>query len=114
MNQRTYTFVATMIDTVPSFETFPLYDEYRHLVGSFLRFRGDLIKGFVSGSDTPIGLKVSSGDKFYLTPVLDKEGCVAHAVVSELRSSETSVEVVDAQERGTDVEDTAGSFLART
>lgn len=115
MNQRLYTFSATVVDTVIAHETFPLIDEYRHLVGSFVRFRGDLVRGFISGTESPVGLKVSSGQPFFLTPVLDKEGCVIRAIVSELKTSATSVEVTDATERKDDSDLTdAGSFLAST
>lgn len=95
---RVFRFEAQVIDTVPSHETFPIVDDGKKLMGSFIRLFGDQVRGWVAGSDSPVALSISTGDKFWFTPILDEEGTVSYAVVSENRLGISSVQVTMAEE----------------
>lgn len=98
MLERIYKFTAEVIETVPSYETFPMFDEYGKLVGAFARLRGDYVKGWVSGKESPVALRVSTGESFWFTPKLGKDGTVSHAIVSEHSFGAMSVQVTMAEE----------------
>lgn len=95
---RVFRFEAQVIETVPSFETFPIVDDARRLIGSFIRLAGDTVRGWVAGNDSPVALRVSTGDDFWFTPVKDEEGIIAYAIVSEAKVGLTSIHVSMAQE----------------
>lgn len=88
-----YHFHVDVIENVPSFETVPLLDDKNRLVGSIIRLVDDKVRGFISGHDSPIGLKISLNEPFYMTPVQDKQGVVSHALVTEFSTGVTSIKV---------------------
>ena len=95
---RVFRFEAQVIETVPSYETFPILDDNKKLVGAFIRLFGDQVRGWVAGNDSPVALRVSTGDKFWFTPKLGEDGSVTHAVVSEQSTGVTSVQITMAEE----------------
>lgn len=89
---RTYTFSFHQGWTEAN-TSWPIYDEYFMGVGAFTVAEGGIIKAFLSGQGYPLALKVSSGEKFYATPLLGKWGGIEKLIVSEYRLNSESLEV---------------------
>jgi hypothetical protein len=89
---RTYTFTADC-GWAEADKTWPIYDEHFIRVGAFIITEGGLAKGFLSGTGYPLALKVSTGEKFYATPLLGKWGGVEKLIVSECKLNYESLEV---------------------
>jgi hypothetical protein len=95
---RIYRFEVQVIETIPSHESFPALDEYGAVIGAFARLHGDQVRGWLAGADTPVALKVTTGDGFWFTPRIANDGLVSHAVVSERKLGPMSVRVTAAEE----------------
>lgn len=94
---RTYRFQVEVYGDVISGSAMPIYDhETDLLAGGFNVLRGNLLMCFLSGHGYPLALQVSSGEGFYLTPMLDKQGQVCAATVSIHSVSPQSIRVSDA------------------
>lgn len=88
-----YHFHVDIADNVPSLETLPLIDDQNKLVGSIVRWQDDKVRGFISGENSPISLKISLEEPLYLTPMLNNRGLVTHAIITELPTSIESIKI---------------------
>lgn len=89
-----YRFRAEISGDAPSLESYPIYDdECYNLLGAFTVDRGDTMMCFISGRYHEAALLISTGDKFYFTPVDGPDGKVIYGIVSELKISARSVAV---------------------
>lgn len=90
--ENVYKFNVEISGDVPSFEAFPIYEDYTNtVIGAFTLHYGNVIRCFISGIGNPVGLKVSSGGAFYFTPKEGKDGKVSYAIASEIPLSIVSV-----------------------
>ena len=103
MSERIFRFEIEVLGDSPSFETFPIYDDYGILVGGFTRRQGSRIYGFIAGTGYPLALAVSSEQPFYFTPSHGKTRFMTHATISATKVSPTSVRVTSAYEENLDV-----------
>jgi len=103
MDERIFRFEVQVLGDMPSFETFPIFDDYGTLIGGFTRRQGDLVKGFIAGTGYPMALLVSTEQSFYFTPRVEGDGMIAYAIVSEQNVSEYSIKVQAAYEEVLDV-----------
>lgn len=97
-----FRFTAEVEGDVYSRETFPIYDdECKQLLGGFSLVQGELVLGFIAGTEHPAALYVSTGAPFYFTPRDDKNGNVSFGVISEAPISPLSVKIPKAYEEPT-------------
>ena len=84
LTPRTYTFTIEY-GWAEASKSWPIYDEHFFGVGAFVVTDGGRIRGFLSGIGYPLALKVSSGERFYVTPLLGKWGGIEKLIVSECK-----------------------------
>lgn len=86
-----YKFQFAIQGDIPSFESFPIYDDNNVLIGAFSLYSGDFIRCFVATTGYPAAIKVSTNDDFYFTLKEGSNGKVAYGVISEVAISPTSI-----------------------
>lgn len=88
-----YRFRADIVGSdAISLESYPIFDdEYHDLLGAFTVDQGDIIIGFISGRYHLAALLISTGEKFFFTPVDGPDGKVIYGIVSEYKISAKSV-----------------------
>lgn len=79
-------------------ESHPIYDDNFSLIGGFTVGELGRINCFVSGNGSPISLKISSGEPFYATPLLGKNGQIEKFILSEYKLNNESIQVNRAEE----------------
>jgi len=91
---KVYTFSTEILGDVTSRETFPIFDdECQQLLGAFTLNVGNFIQGFISGSNHPVAICVSTGGHFFFTPKDGNDGKIASGIVSDVAISPLSVRV---------------------
>jgi hypothetical protein len=77
-------FVRFDGDTQGSFESYPIFDDIGHLIGTFTVLNGHFLRCVVSISN-PIGLDISMGRTFWFTPDLST-GIINGGSISSIRT----------------------------
>lgn len=98
MSEKVYSFQITH-GWADSSQSWPVYDEYFTIVGSFVVADGGFLKAFIAGKHYPLALKVSTGDGFYATPLLGKNGGTEKIIISECVMSMESIFVMATEEK---------------
>ena len=89
-----YSFLFSSFDDKTfTTDTKMVYDESGKLLGAYTITSGNIAKAWLSGTDSEVGIKVSTGTPFYITPRFDDQENVAYAIVSELPIGMLSEEV---------------------
>lgn len=95
---RIYKFQADIPGDMVSYESYPIFDEYDFLIGAFTLLRGSVVIGFVSGTGSPSGIPISTGESFYFTGLPGKTGRVDKGIISMRPFNGNSVKVTGAYE----------------
>lgn len=90
-NPSIYNFYAQIYDNIPSFETFPIYDDNNILIGGFSVYYNNIIKGFVAGTGYPAALSVSTNNSFWFTIRQNKHSY--YGILSEISLAPDSINI---------------------
>ena len=87
---RVFRFDAVLEGWTPAGEVFPITNENSQIIGAFTVSDGPIWKCFVSARGSYEALMITSGDKFYLTPILTSDGSITELRVSMFKVNDDS------------------------